>query len=238
MAANEIAKEALLVEGVDNEKISIIPQSVDTRVFRPKIKSDEGKLVSLRKRIGIRSDDFVVLGVGRMVWEKGWLDIIRAAAKLRQSKEIKFLLVGAGPELSAFSNFVKRERLRKSVLFAGSMPYRLMPDVYRLADVFVHASLPTRDWNEQFGGVLIEAMATGLPVIGTLSGGILTTVGSEGGLFVQLQNFSQISEAINTLYRNDRLRRKMGHRNIKHAVNIYDVEVVAQKLKRIWDNLL
>lgn len=240
LAANEQARQALLLEGGEEKRISIVPQSVDTRVFRPCKKSDSKKMEKLRKELKIKKDDFVILSVGRMVWEKGWYDIIPAAAKIKRTKgKVKFLLIGSGPEKENLQRLANRAGLSGTALFPGFLPYRLMPDVFRLANVFLSASLPTRWWNAQFGGVLIEAMATGLPIVGTLCGGTRDdTVGKEGGIFVQPQHFSGLAEALFTFIEDSELRKRIGLRNRKVAVKKYDTQVVAQQIKKIWDKVL
>lgn len=240
LAASEQAKDALLVEGVAKERISMVPQGIDTTIFRPKAKTEEVALVSLRERLGIKREDFVILSVGRLVWEKGWYDLLRAAAKVTKEskKNIKFLIVGSGPEEKSLQDFIHRVNLSQTVILTGPLPYQDMPDVFRLANLFVHATLPTRYWNEQFGRVLIEAMAAALPIVGTLSGSTKETVGSYGGVFVAPGQFSSLANAILNLMKNPKLLQKIGLRNRQVAVEKYDVRVVAKDIKTIWEKVL
>jgi glycosyltransferase involved in cell wall biosynthesis len=237
-AANRLAKETLIIEGVTENKIVIVPQSVDTDRFTP-IKNLKVKTQDYRRKFGTEDNDFVVLSVGRMVWEKGWEDLIAAAARIFKSEQkIRFLFIGEGPELERYRKMVKRLGLEKIILFTGGFGYSEMPDIFRLADVFVYASLPTPVWNAQFGGVLIEAMASGLPVVGTLSGGTRETVGECGGIFVQTQDFSHLSEALIELSKNPQKCELMGKENRNLAVKKYDVKVVANTIASYWDKLL
>lgn len=245
LAANNKAKDALLAEGVDEDKISIVPQSVDTHVFHPAARSDQERLEKLRNKFKIEKDDFVVLGVARLVWEKGWYDVVRAAYEVQSSsrqsrdkvqskKRIVFLCIGDGSEREKLTKLVYQLNLEDYVKFAGNIPYQQIPDIFRLVDVFVHASIPIRTWNEQFGGVLIEAMASGLPVVATLCGGIQETV-DKGGIFVQPQDFSEIAKGIMTFLANPSLRKEIGMRNRKTAIEKFDIEIVAHKIKHIWN---
>jgi len=241
LAANEMARQCLLLEGVNNERISIVPQSVDTRRFRPPNRLDEDRLRSLRKKFGIAEQDFLVLSVGRMVWEKGWYDIIPTAAKIKRETDtkIKFLLIGSGPESREIQNLIHQAGVENVVVFPGATSYRKMPDIFRASNLFLYPPLPTRFWNAQFGGVLIEAMATGIPIVGTLSGGVRDdTVGRGGGIFVQPQHFSGLSDAILRLYEDKSLTERIGKRNRKVAVKKYDTLVVAKKIKTIWEKVL
>lgn len=320
LAANEKAREALLAEGAEERRISVVGQAVDTRRFAPLegLKEDEHKLRSVnrtllgrrrlwfghsentdelarlkawpsdqrkvvhlpasaddeyrkevtREAFGLADDDFVVVSVGRMVWEKGWYDIVRSAHKVQSEKfptslklrgagkaqsekrRIRFLFVGEGPERERLEEMVERLGIGDTVVFTGSVPYSQMPEIFRLADAFVHASLPTRDWNEQFGGVLIEAMASGLPIVGTLNGGIVQTVEGrlssfreggfigKGGIFVAPQDFSELAGAILRMAADPKLRQRMGRRNRKRVVEKFDQRVIADKIYRIWHNVL
>lgn len=237
-AANSIAEKALLAEGVDSTRISIVPQAVDANIFYPKKVSQEAIRRRLRARYGIGQNDFLVISVGRLTWEKGWYDLVRVAHSLLEYKTIRFLCVGDGPEREQITEMVQRLRISDTVRFSGNIPYKDMADVFRIADVFVLASLPTRIWNEQFGGVLIEAMATGLPIIGTLNGGIAETVGKTGGIFVPPQDFSKLAEAILRFYQSPKLRLTMGKHNRQAAERYYDTYVVARKIKEIWEKVL
>lgn len=243
LAANEMSRQTLLLEGVSAHKISLIPQSVDAKIFYPE--SDPRKKQELKTKIksylGIDPQKFLILCVGRMVWEKGWYDIVPAAQKLKQltKNKIAFLCVGEGPEKTKLENLVADLKLKDAIHFTGLRPYREMAEIFRTADVFLYPSLPTPIWNAQFGGVLIEAMASGLPIVGTWAGGTATyTVGKEGGLFVQPQHFSGLVESIFTLYKKPFLRKKLGTRNRKYVLTHYDVPIVAKRIKHIWDELL
>lgn len=239
LAANEMAKQALIIEGADAKKISIIPQSVDTNIFRPELRSDDKSLTLLRKKYKFNRDDFIVLCVGRMVWEKGWFDIIPAALMMKKiSEKVKFLFVGGGPEIQKLKNLTALTGLADTVVFAGLLHYNGMPSLFRLADVFLYPSLPTKFWNAQFGGVLIEAMATGIPVVATDCGGVFETIGRGGAIFAKPQDFSALADALIKFLKNPGFKKKLGIRNRKTALAKYDVDLVAKKIRDIWEEVL
>src|SRR3989344_5596603 len=176
-----------------------------------------------------------------MVWEKGWFDIVPAAAYIKKKlgSGVKFLLVGEGGEQENIQSMISNAGVNDTVKLTGFLPYKQMADVFRSADIFLYATLPTRYWNAQFGGVLIEAMATGLPIVGTLSGGTRDdTVGKQGGIFVQPQDFFNLAKSIIKLYEDKNLRTKISKRNRKFAEENYSVNVVSKKIQGIWSNLL
>ncbi|MBI2595317.1 glycosyltransferase family 4 protein [Candidatus Daviesbacteria bacterium] len=239
LAANEMAKQALIIEGADAKKISITPQSVDTGIFRPVVRSDNPSLAKLRKKYKFSRDDFIVLCVGRMVWEKGWYDIIPAALMMKKiSKRVKFLFVGGGSETQKLKNFTVLAGASDVVVFAGPLPYTEVPILFRLADVFLYPSLPTKYWNAQFGGVLIEAMASGIPLVVTDCGGVFETIGKDGAIFTRPQDFSALVAALIKFMNYPSFRKKVGERNRNTALAKYDVDVVAKKIKNIWERIL
>lgn len=235
IAISELAREVLLLEGVPNTKIALIPECVDTKLYRP-----GGDTGGWRKKWGYSESDFVVLSSAKMVWEKGWYDILPAAAYVKQRQSnIKFLCVGIGPEFGKIKQLAAREMLLDTVKFIGWVDYKYLNEVYRMSDVFLYPSLPTRHWNAQFGRTLIYEMATGVPIVGTICGGVSDyVVGEAGGLFVQPQDFSGLGRAILKLYKDKAMYKKMALRNRKVAVEKYDVNVVAKKIKRVWEEAL
>ena len=98
IAVTERAKEALIYEGVPEEKITVIPVGIDIKTFKPREKNEE-----YLKKFNLTKEDFVVLFIGRLVWEKGVYDLIYAAKRLSLDSElkhhsVKFIFVGKGPE--------------------------------------------------------------------------------------------------------------------------------------------
>lgn len=247
LAINEMSRQMLLLEGVDEKRISIIPQSVNTHAFRPPTVADKADLKKLRKKYNLKGDDFVVLSVGRMVWEKGWYDLIPAAlwvwkkmskAPAGAVKNVKFIFIGLGPERKYLETLSYRHGLNKIITFAA-LPYNQMGGVFRIANLFVYPSLPTSTWNAQFGGgAVAEAMATGLPIVGTLNGGVKDLIGKGGGIFLQPQRFADLADAIIKFVRDPKLCQKIGQRNRELALKLYGPQVVAKQIKKQWDMVL
>jgi glycosyltransferase involved in cell wall biosynthesis len=235
IAISELAREVLLIEGAKPSKISLIPECVDTKVYKPG-KDTKG----WRKRLGYSEDDFIVMSSAKMVWEKGWYDILPAAAYVKQRESnIKFLCVGKGPEFDRIKQFAARENLLDVVKFLGWIDYKYLHEVYRISDLFLYPSLPTRNWNAQFGRIVIYEMATGVPIVGTICGGVSDyVVGEGGGIFVQPQDFSGLGKAIIKLYKDKKLYNKMAIRNRKVAVERYDVDVVSDQIRMVWEKAL
>ena len=173
LAATERAREALLLEGADPARIEVSYPGIDLAAFAPGAEREPGLIVS----------------PGRLVWEKGHQDVIRALAALRAGlvgdgeQALRLLIVGAGPEEARLRRHAAELGVGELVEFRRSVPYPEMPAILARASCVVLASLPTPLWEEQFGMVLAEAMASGTPVIAAASGAIPEVVGAGGMLF-------------------------------------------------------
>jgi glycosyltransferase involved in cell wall biosynthesis len=177
IAPTERSRDALLLEGVDHERVIVSPPGIDLSRFRAATAAEgvEGHLI---------------VSPGRLVWEKGHQDVIRAIALIRRgiaapggAPAPRLLIVGRGPEEA-------RLRAHAEELGVGDLveiravPYEEMPGIFASASCMVLASIPRtfsgpglRDsprsyWEEQFGMVLAEAMATGIPILAAASGAI------------------------------------------------------------------
>lgn len=237
LAIGGLSKEAVVVEGYPKEKVTVVPHGLDLKRFRPKKKDEK-----LAKRLGLKIDDFVILSVGRLVWEKGFYGLLLAAYELTKdqdllNKNLKFLFVGAGPEKEDLIKLRDRLGLKKKVIFSQNLPYDSMAKVYNLANIFVLASIPTATWQEQFGMVLIEAMACGLPVVSTRSGGIPETVGGEG-ILVTPNNWSELAEALRKLILDQKLRQGLSKKGREWVKKRFDRMIIAQRIEKIYQKVL
>ncbi len=125
--------------------------------------------------------EFVIGYVGRLVPEKGVDLLIRALAQV--SGRWRLEVIGQGPERESLERLVHRLNLAGQISFRGQVPSTRMPDFYRGLNVLVVPSRTRPNWKEQFGRVIVEAMACGVPVIGSGSGFIPDIIGQNGLLF-------------------------------------------------------
>ena len=144
IAVTERAREALVLEGVDPGRITVIPMGIDTEGFRP----DAALRDSCRASLGISPGEIVVLFTGRMVWEKGVYDLVHAAKLVKAEpggRPVRYVMVGKGPEREAVMARAGEIGLGKSFLFVESHPYDRMRDLYNAADLFVLPSISMTD---------------------------------------------------------------------------------------------
>jgi glycosyltransferase involved in cell wall biosynthesis len=150
--------------------IAIIPQfGVDPDLFKP----------------AERQPDSAIFGFcGRLVPEKGADLLLRAAAKVRDAgHSLQVRIVGQGAERANLEQLAQSLGLRDCVAFLGQVPSTHMPRLYADLSALVVPSRTLPNWKEQFGRVIVEAMASGVPVIGARSGAIPDVIGESGLLF-------------------------------------------------------
>lgn len=232
------AKEVLLLLGIPPEKIEVIPFGIDVNAFMPRAKD-----LSLIERFGFQKDDLVILFVGRIERTKGVYELIYAAKKLLEDREltdknIKFLLVGSGRRAKRrIEQLVERLNIVPWVAIVDNLGYELMPKIHNLADIFVLPSIPTKWWQEQFGMVLIESMACGKAVISTLSGSIPEVVG-EAGILVQPSDHLSLYLALKRLILDQSLREELGRKGRERVLKLYDLQIVSNQIKSAYLSLL
>jgi glycosyltransferase involved in cell wall biosynthesis len=181
-----------------------IPHSVDTSLFKPEEKNN---------------NELVVLYVGRLNEAKGIRSILKLAEKF---KEIKFVFVGSGP--------LENEVRESNVKFLGEIKDReKLSKVYKNSDIFILNSYKTNEWEEIFGRVIIEAMASGLGVIATDCMGPKEIINEKNGILIEQKNDNQLLEKFELLVKDNELRKRLGKQARKDAVDKYDINKVAEK---------
>ena len=176
LAATERARRALMLEGVEEARMEVCYPGIDTRRFAAPMGEPAA------------GSEHLILSPGRLVWEKGHQDVIRAVVALRRgllgpAPPVRLLIVGSGPEEKRLRRHVRELGAEGAIGFRASVPYDEMPDLYRRASAIVLASLPRRGWEEQFGMVLAEALASGTSILAARSGAIPEVVGPDATLF-------------------------------------------------------
>lgn len=237
IARSERARSALMCEGVEPERIRVIGHGIDTKRFAPGPRSAE-----LCQKFGIAPDSFVVLLVGRLVWEKGLYSLADAARLVLQDPAFRalkpvFVYAGDGPERGGLERRLQRLGIEKYFRLVGSQPYSRLPDIHRLADVFVLPSIATRTVLEQFGIALIEAMATGRPVLTTRCGAI-DEVMDDAGVLVQPNDYFRLAEGLRTLALDAELRKRLGERGIARVAKYFTREIIGEQVAAAYTAVL
>jgi len=167
--------------------LAVIPQfGVDPDIFAPRLGEQDP------------ARGFVIGYAGRLVPEKGVDLLLEAVAGL--SGVWRLVIVGSGPELNRLELLARRLGLADRVSFEGDISSIRMPAFYRELDALVVPSRSRPNWIEQFGRVLIEAMACGVPVVGSDCGEIPNVVGDAGLIFPE-ENAGALREHLMRLMR-------------------------------------
>jgi glycosyltransferase involved in cell wall biosynthesis len=215
LATTERAREALLLEDVPPERIEVAPPGVDVERFAA----------------ARREPERLVVSPGRLVWEKGHQDVLRALAALRgglvAGEPPRLLIVGAGPEEERLLTYAVDLGVSDLVEWRRSVPYEEMPSIFARAAAVVLASLPTPLWEEQFGMVLAEAMAAGVPIVAAESGAIPEVVG-RGATLVRPGDWLAIARA---------LAAPLPPPDAERA-RVYSAEAAAERLAAAYDRVL
>lgn len=170
VAGNPTAASVLRQKGYAGP-LAVIPQfGVDPALYAP-----EPRATSIKRQ------DAVIGYAGRLVPEKGVDVLLRACAGLRGDWRLEIL--GEGPERPRLMALARELGIDSRAQFLGQVPSTEAPDYYRRMDILVLPSLSRPNWVEQFGRVLIEAMACGVAVIGSASGEIPWVIGDAGLTF-------------------------------------------------------
>ena len=208
LPATDRAARGLEVEGADRSRIRVSAPGVDLDRFTPA--DPPGELV--------------VLSAGRLVWEKGHQDVLRALALVPEARAI---IIGRGPEEERLQRYAAELGVASRVQFRAFVPYAEMPAVYASASCLVLASLPVVHWEEQFGMVLIEAMACGLPIVASSSGAIPEVAGPQAAYFAP-GDWPALAE---------RLRELPARRITYDGLERYSVRAAADRLAAAYEAL-
>ncbi len=171
-ACSETVVEVLRAKGFD-KPAPIVTFGVDTEAFRLPEANEK------------RAEGPLTIGfIGRMLPGKG-LNVLADALKQLASEDWRLLVVGEGSEREGFEQRLSAYGIRDRATFTGAIDFALVPDYFHKLDVMVIPTETTKRIREQFGRVIVEAMASGVPVIGSTCGAIPEVIGDAGLVFTE-----------------------------------------------------
>lgn len=206
------------------KNVEVIPNGVDIKNFQFPIPNFQKE--DKRKELGFEKSDVILLTTGRLVKKNGVGDIIEALKFFPEN--VKLLIVGTGSLEENLKRKAKSEKLESRIKFIGFVVPEKIPEYLWSGDIFIRPSL-----SEGMGNSFIEAMATGLPIIGTPVGGIPDFLkDGETGLFCELNNPQSIAEKVKLLLTNDSLRQKIVANGQKLVAEKYDWNLIADQMRQ------
>lgn len=229
MAGNEEAKQILIDKGF-KKHIAVIPQfGVDPDLFKPADK------FAARAKTNFKREDFVAGYFGRLVEEKGILDLLEAVKLL--SGKCKLLIIGSGSLKSSIEQFVQSNNMSDVVQMISMIPSLTVPEFLNACDCTVLPSHTKPNWKEQFGRVIIESMACEVPVIGSDSGEIPNVIGS-GQLIFKEGNVSDLTTAIENLISNKQLLKSLGTSSRERVLDNFTYEHIVSATVNCYREIL
>jgi glycosyltransferase involved in cell wall biosynthesis len=221
-------RDELIVKGVHPDRIEIVQNSI-----RPEWGEGQGeeRRGELRRELGIGADERVILAVGRLSREKDHLTLLAALAGLEKRLACHLLIVGDGPERGRIEQEVSRLGLSASVTLTGQQDSAAR--YYAIADIAVLPSV-----TEGSSNALLEAMATGVPVVATAVGGTPEIVThEESALLVSPGNAAEMGAAISRLAADAELGRRLAERSRQSIRERHAPDARARRLCAIYKEL-
>ncbi|MEI2401377.1 glycosyltransferase [Niallia taxi] len=224
--ARNIEGKQILIDRGCTSSINILPNGVNTDIFK---KLDEREIDEVKINNGIPSNKKIICYMGRIIKEKGIYDFIDAARIIinKYKSEYTFLIIGSGPEYSNLKDFINKEKLNEHFIVKEKLNPMEVPSIMNTIDLLVLPSRTMPNWKEQFGRVLVEAMACGIPVLGSSSGGIPEVINDERFVFRE-GNIDELSGKIRGITNNSSLRIENIKNGVNRVENLYSWEAISQ----------
>lgn len=219
--SNSQGLKELALRTNSKQEIGVIPNGIDINQF---IKPESYKVIRFN------DEKFKILCVTRITPRKGVRYLMEAFKKLSQeSDNISLQIIGDGDEKNDLEKLAKELGIENRVEFTGLVPHEKLPPYFEQADVFVLPSL-----NEGMSNSMLEALASGLPLIATDTGGTRELI-EEGknGFVVKMKDAGDLADKIKLLMNDPDLRKQMGEASRKKA-EMMSWEKVAKEYMKVY----
>jgi glycosyltransferase involved in cell wall biosynthesis len=218
---SETVREVLEAKGFDRP-MRIVPFGVDLDMFEPVERA--------------RQDVFTVGFVGRLLPAKGVSVLVEALAGIRDA-QWRLLIVGDGPERAAIERRIAELGIADRCEITGAVPYDDTPTYFNKLDALVVPTITTARIREQFGRVIVEAMACKVPVIGSTCGAIPEVIG-EAGIVVPENDPEILSNRLQQLMRDRDLCEGLGEEGRRRVEEHYTWDRVAEGIYETYREAL
>ncbi len=221
------------------KKAIVLPQlGIDEKLFTPK------EQPGLARELGIDNQEFVIGFVGRFVPEKGILTLVKSLASLKKFNW-KLLLLGRGNLQEEIIDKATELGIKDRLIMVASVPHDEVPNYINLMDTLVLPSettdkfktLTAAGWKEQFGHVLIEAMASRVAVVGSNSGEIPNVIGDAGLIFPE-GNAEALGKCLGKLMEKPDYVKNLANQGYSKAMEVYTNQALAKKQLAFYQELV
>ena len=210
-------------------KIVIIPNGINPTKFDSQ-SSNPAALDRLKEKLGIKMDERIIITVSRFVQKNGIEGLIGAMPEtIKQIPNAKLLIIGSGKLEKNLRDQVKELNLEKNVLMVGEVENDNLPNYLLISDVFVRPSL-----SEGLGTAFLEAMAAGVPIVGTPVGGITDfLIDRQTGIFCRVGDSKDLADKIVMLLTDKGLRDNIIKNAKELALRRYNWDNIANNFKSL-----
>ena len=216
---------------VKNKPIYVIPTGIDIAPFKSSNFTEEER-DNLKKSLGIKPNEKIILFLGRVASEKS-IDVIMdiMPSIFEEHPDYKFLIVGDGPSKKDLEEQARKLNIDKNVIFTGKVPWNEVPKYYNIGDVFVNASI-----TETQGLTFIEAMSAEIPVVAKYAPNLSEFIHTnKNGILVKKN--SDFKKAIIDVIENENLRKTL-IRGGNETAKEYSIEVFGDKLEMLYTEII
>lgn len=212
-------------------RCTIIPIPCDLNKFHPISEEQSNRY---RRDLGIDPDAKVIVFVGRLIIEKGVMDLLRAFKIITEREnDVTLLLVGGGNIMAQVKYYVESNNLCSKVKIFGIVHHNMIPTLLQISDIFV---LPS--YNETYGRTIIEAMACGKPIVGTLIPAFEDLYNNiKSVILVPPKNPVALAEGINSLLCDKTRMKLLGKENLKIAER-HNHEIWSKKIINSFNSVI
>lgn len=225
----EAAKRYLISEGVEADRIRVLPDSVDVNTFSPETNPDRRR--DLREKWGLSAEDVVLVHHGIMHPNKGNVRLVEAMARVKSiSPQVKLLLIGDGPEMPTLRRRRRELGLEEQVILCGWLPgLSDIADALRAADIGVVMRRGLKGDHFHVTSTLVHNLAAGLPLLAVRLDGVCeVVVEGETGYLFDPECGHEFDGKLQRLIRDPEQRRRMGERARALAENRFSPERIAE----------
>ena len=230
VALTQETKQEALKFGIPPDRITLIGNGIDGGLFHP---ANSHTRLWLRKNNDIQAEG-IAIWIGRLRKEKNPEGLLNAwlQAFPRMPKGWKLILVGEGPLLPVLQSFIEQHKLHETVMLVGKQ--NNVEEWLAMADIYV-----TTSHNEGLSNTMLEALATGLPVIATKVSGVKENIEQTGaGIVVEIGDMNAIGSAFIQLTQNPSLRKKLGHKGRTIFNQKFTLTKVATSYQEMYKTIL
>jgi glycogen(starch) synthase len=220
------SRRVLLAEGIGSDRLVHIPHAVDTEKFTKDVHP------YFREKIQLSPDSFVLGYAGALTRDKGIDHLINAIARLQHHSKLHLLLAGEGAHRQYFEHLVKTKKM-KNVTFLGRIEHESVPAFMASLDLYVVPS-----YTETLPTSVLEALATGTPVMATGVGGTAEFLDNKLGVVLDRPDVKIIAEAIDKWMDRRKELKRMGERGYQQIMKEHTWEKTSFLTERVYEQCL